>query len=70
MVAARVSVTGVYTGGFFGICPTGATIRVDQAPFARIENGCIDELWETTDTGAGLRQLGFLGDEALGLDEH
>lgn len=69
LVAARVSVTGVHTGSFLGVPPTGATIQVDQALFARIEDGRIDELWEIVDTGTGLRQLGVLGDQALGLDE-
>lgn len=67
LVAARVSVTGVHTGSFLGIPPTGAAIQVDQALFARIKNGLIDELWEIVDTGSGLRQLGVLGDQALGL---
>jgi predicted ester cyclase len=59
----------VHTGTFLGVPPTGATVEVDQALFARIENGRIDELWEIVDTGSGLRQLGVLGDQALGLDE-
>lgn len=69
LVAARVVVNGVHTGTFLGVPPTGATVEVDQALFARIENGRIDELWEIVDTGSGLRQLGVLGDQALGLDE-
>ena len=69
LVAARVLVTGVHTGSFLGVPPTGASIRVDQALFARIDSGRIAELWEIVDTGSGLRQLGVLGDQALGLDE-
>lgn len=69
LVVARVSVTGVHTGRFLGIPPTGATIQVDQALFARMEDGRIDELWEIVDTGSGLRQLGVLRGQALGLDE-
>ena len=69
LIAARVSVTGVHTGSFLGVAPTGATVQVDQAVFARIEDGRIDELWEIVDTGSGLRQLGVLGYQALGLDE-
>ena len=69
LVAVRVLVTGVHTGSFLGVPPTGATIQVDQALFARVEGGQISELWEIVDTGSGLRQLGVLGDQALGLDE-
>ena len=68
-VAARISVTKVHTGRFLEIPPTRATIQVDQALFARIEDGRVDELWEIVDTGSGLRQLGVLRDQALGLDE-
>ena len=69
VVAARVLVSGVHTGSFLGVPPTGGMIRVDQALFARIENEQIAELWEIVDTGSGLRQLGVLGNQALGLDE-
>lgn len=69
VVAGRVLVTGVHTGTFLGIPPTGRRIEVDQALFARVDGGRICELWEIVDTGSGLRQLGVLGDQAIGLDE-
>lgn len=69
VVAVRVLVTGVHTGTFLGIPPTGRSIEVDQALFARVEGGRICELWEIVDTGSGLRQLGVLDDQAIGLDE-
>jgi predicted ester cyclase len=64
-----VLVTGVHTGTFLGIPPTGRRIEVDQALFARVERGRIGELWEIVDTGSGLRQLGVLGNQAIGLEE-
>ena len=69
VVAGRVLVTGVHTGTFLGIPPTGRRIEVDQALFARVRRGLICELWEIVDTGSGMRQLGVLGDQALGFDE-
>ena len=69
VVAGRVLVTGVHTGTFLGIPPTGRRIEVDQALVARVERGRIGELSEIVDTGSGLRQLGVLGDQAIGLDE-
>jgi predicted ester cyclase len=69
VVAGRVLVTGVHTGTFLGIPPTGRRIEVDQALFARVERGRIGELWEIVDTGSGLRQLGVLGNQAIGLEE-
>ena len=69
IVAGRVLVTGVHTGTFLGIPPTGRRIEVDQALFARVDGGRIGELWEIVNTGSGLQQLGVLGDQALGLDK-
>ena len=69
VIACRVLVTGVHTGTFLGIPSTGRRVEVDQALFARVEGGRICELWEIVDTGSGLRQLGVLGDQAIGLDE-
>ena len=68
-VAARLVASGVHTGPFLGIPPTGRRIEVDQALFARITGGRIEEMWEIVDTGSGLRQLGVLEGQALGLDE-
>ena len=69
VVAGRVLVTGVHPGTGRGLPPTGRRTEVDQALFARVERGRIGELWEIVDTGSGLRQLGVLGDQAVGLDE-
>lgn len=69
LVAARVVASGVHHGTFLGIAPTGRTVRVDQALFARLENGQIIELWEIVDTGAGLRQLGLLEGQDFSFNE-
>ncbi len=68
VVAARIEVTGVHTGTFLGIEPTGSHIRVDQALFARVSDGVITEMWEIVDTGAGFKQLGLLEDQPLGFE--
>lgn len=56
--SARCVVTGTMTGEYGGLRAKGAPFRVDQALFARIENGKIAELWEIVDTEALLTQLG------------
>lgn len=63
--AARITVTGLHQGRFLGVEPTGARIVVDQALFVRMESRQIAEMWEVVDTGAGLQQLGVLGEQAL-----
>ena len=64
-VAARVTVTGTHRGEFLGIAATGASLRVEQALFARVRHGRIVEMWEVVDTGAGLQQLGILKGQTL-----
>lgn len=64
-VAVRIVVTGTHVGPFLGVPATGATIRVDQALFVRLRRRRIAELWEIVDSGAGLQQLGVLGDQPL-----
>jgi predicted ester cyclase len=63
--SARVVVSGVHTGPFLGVEPTGSPITVDAAVFVRVAGGRIVELWEIVDTGAGLTQLGVLSDQRL-----
>jgi predicted ester cyclase len=65
VAAARVRVSGVHNGPFLGVAPTGARVDVDQALFVRVESDRIAEIWEVVDTGAGLRQIGVLGDQVL-----
>lgn len=68
-VSARLVVSGFHTGSFLGIPPTGRTVQVDQALFARVTEGRIVEMWEITDTGSGLRQFGVLGGQAISPGE-
>lgn len=65
LVAVRVVVTGRHHGHFLGIAPTGRQVRVDQALFARVDDGRIVEMWEVVDTGTGLQQLGVLSGQML-----
>lgn len=44
-VATRVTATGTHRGPFFGIPPTGRSIRIDEMSIARCENGLIVEGW-------------------------
>ncbi len=60
--AARITVTGLHHGRFLGVERTGARLVVDQALFVRMESRQIAEMWEVVDTGAGLQQLGVLGE--------
>lgn len=64
-VAARVVASGTHEGSFLGIAPTGNHVQVDQALFARLQDGQIIELWEVVDTGSGMQQLGRLVGQAL-----
>jgi ketosteroid isomerase-like protein len=56
-------VAGTHDGAFLGIDPTGRPVTVDQALFVRVIDGRIAELWEVTDTGQALRQLGRVPDD-------
>ncbi|HZW44058.1 MAG TPA: ester cyclase [Dermatophilaceae bacterium] len=67
LVAAHVTVSGTHEGVFLGVEPTGNRLHVDQALFARVCDGGIREMWEVVDTGDGLRQLGVLAHQPLGL---
>lgn len=63
LAVARVRVSGTHEGVFLGLEATGRSVEVDQALFARVADGRVVELWEVTDTGQGLRQLGRLDDD-------
>ena len=55
--AARCVVTGTLDGTYGGINATGKSFKVDQAVFARLRDGKIEELWEIVDTASLLSQL-------------
>jgi predicted ester cyclase len=57
-VSARCVVTGTWHGEYGGLEATGKPFRVDQALFARVRDGKIEELWEIVDTASLLRQVG------------
>jgi predicted ester cyclase len=63
--ASRIVVTGVHSGPLLGVAGTWAVLRVEQALSVRVTSGRIAEILEVVDTGAGLRQLGVLGDQPL-----
>jgi predicted ester cyclase len=65
VVAARIRASGTHEGVFLGLEATGRTVEVDQALFARVVEGRIVEVWEITDTGLALQQLGRLDDQPL-----
>ena len=58
MEAARCVVTGTLDGAYGGLTAVSKPFKVDQALFARIRDGKIEELWEIVDTASLLSQLG------------
>jgi len=55
--SGRCVVTGTLRGEYGGFRAEAAPFRVDQAVFARIQDGKIVELWEIVDTGSLIDQL-------------
>jgi ketosteroid isomerase-like protein len=55
--AARCVVTGTLDGTYGGITAIAKPFKVDQALFARLRDGKIEELWEIVDTASLLGQL-------------
>jgi ketosteroid isomerase-like protein len=55
--AARCVVTGTLDGTYGGITAVARPFKVDQAVFARLRDGKIEELWEIVDTASLLSQL-------------
>ncbi|HVD59262.1 MAG TPA: ester cyclase [Gemmatimonadaceae bacterium] len=55
--AARSVVTGTLNGTYGGITASAKPFKVDQAVFARLRDGKIEELWEIVDTASLLKQL-------------
>ncbi len=61
-VAVHTTMYGTHRGDFFGLAPTGKTIKVAQMQIERIENGKIVEHWRVTDDLTMRRQLGQITD--------
>ena len=53
--AARTVVTGTLDGTYGGLSAQGRRFRIDQAVFAHIRDGKINEMWEIVDV-ASLRE--------------
>jgi predicted ester cyclase len=56
--ACRVTFSGVHTGDFLGIAPTGREVKVQHLHFYRVENGQAKEHWGARDELTLLRQIG------------
>ena len=67
MEAARCVVTGTLDGVYGGLKAVGKPFKVDQALFARIRDGKIEELWEIVDTASLLGQLGSSEETSTGV---
>jgi steroid delta-isomerase-like uncharacterized protein len=59
-VWARVVVTGTQRGEYFGIPPTGKSIRIEVFDICRIARNQIVEHWGLSDQMGLMRQLGVL----------
>lgn len=57
VVATRCVVTGTMRGTYGTLSSEGRPFRVDQALFAHVRDGKIDELWEIVDTASLSEQL-------------
>jgi len=56
-VAASFVYTGTHNGPYFGIAPTGKSLRFTSCDIFRIENGLIAEHWGMGDIAGVLAQL-------------
>lgn len=59
-VAVRATMTGTHTGSFFGMAPTGKSVRVSQMTIEHFRDGQIISHHRQTDDLSMLRQLGAL----------
>src|SRR5690606_20492053 len=59
-VAESLTLTGVHTGPFLGIPPTGRPVKIMSVNLCRIEDGLVRERWGTSDDLGMLQQLGIL----------
>lgn len=62
MEAARCVVTGTMRGSYGSLSAAGKSFKIDQALFARLRDGKIEEIWEIVDTDSLLRQLDESGE--------
>ncbi|MEU6841691.1 flavin reductase [Streptomyces sp. NPDC046716] len=59
-VAVRWHSTGRHTGTFLGVPPTGRTVEVSGATFARFDGDTVTEEWVTFDSRQLLESLGII----------
>lgn len=59
-VAVRFTGTGTHQGEFFGIPPTGKSIKITGMNIFRIEDGKIVEHWNRADDLGLMQQLGVI----------
>lgn len=62
-VALRFNVTGVHSGEFRGLKPSGETITWTHSAFANVECGRISEMWAEIDQLDRLQEFGILAAE-------
>lgn len=62
LVVARSTFTGIQSGEFMGIPPTGRAVRIQEIDIARIEGGKIAEHWGVADRYTLMQQLGVIPD--------
>jgi predicted ester cyclase len=59
-IAVRWRATGMHTGDFRAIAPTGKRISIAGVAVARVAGGKIVEIWSQPDTLGLLQQLGVI----------
>jgi predicted ester cyclase len=59
----RVTFSGIHTGDFLGVAPTGKRVEVQHLHFYRVENGKAVEHWGARDELSLLRQIGVFTPE-------
>jgi steroid delta-isomerase-like uncharacterized protein len=59
-VATRIVVTGVHTGDFMGMPPTGRSISIGAINIHRLAGGQVIEQWVNSDALGMLQQLGAI----------
>jgi len=64
---ARFSVTANHSGDFFGVAPTGKTIKLVGMCCLRAANGVIVEGWNVWDQMGLVRELGMLSPQVVAM---
>ena len=59
-VVTRYTASGTHRGELMGIAPTGSRVEITGISITRVEDGKIEEIWETHDALGMMRQLGVI----------